>query len=146
MANQYTKQPDPATNVAMLDTRHERWVPGYEGFYSVTSTGEVWSYKKPGTPILLNPVKGSSGYIQVGLRNGSQATKKVHSLVAAAFLGERPHGCEVCHNDGNKMNNCVDNLHYDTKANNQAERLLTKANQLSPCRKNLLTNPPHSRQ
>lgn len=124
MANQYTKQPDPATNVAMLDTRHERWVPGYEGLYSVTSTGEVWSYHKPGTPILLNPVKGSSGYIQVGLRNGSRASKTVHSLVAAAFLGERPHGFEVCHNDGNKLNNSVDNLRYDTKSNNEADKLL----------------------
>lgn len=121
MANQYTKQPDPATNVAMLDTRHERWVPGYEGLYSITSTGEVWSYHNPGAPIFRNPSKDRDGYLRVNLCNRSSATKKVHCLVAAAFFGERPTGYDICHNDGNRLNNNVNNLRYDTRSANSLD-------------------------
>lgn len=124
MANQYTKQPDPATNVAMLDTRFERWCVGYEGLYSITSTGEVWSYHNPGAPIFRNPSKDRDGYLRVNLCNRSRATKNIHQLVASAFIGERPHDFEVCHNDGNKLNNSVDNLRYDTKSNNEADKML----------------------
>lgn len=114
---------DPAANVAMLDTRHERWVPGYEGFYSVTSNGEVISYWKPGTPIVLTPSKNSRGYLVVGLCNGTQITKKVHGLVAAAFIGERSPGHDICHCDGDRLNNALSNLRYDTRAKNEADKL-----------------------
>jgi ribosome-binding protein aMBF1 (putative translation factor) len=44
----------------------------------------------------------------------------VHRLVATAFLGIKPIDLQTCHNDGNKFNNNITNLRYDTaKANNE---------------------------
>lgn len=65
------------------------------------------------------------GYPTVGLwANQRQRRHKVHRLVAAAFIGPCPEGMECCHNDGNRTNNAVGNLRYDTPAGNQADRIL----------------------
>jgi hypothetical protein len=64
---------------------------------------------------------GSRGYLQSCLRKPGEKygkTFNVHVLVARAFLGKRPKGYHVCHRDGNRFNNQLDNLRYDTpKAN-----------------------------
>lgn len=46
----------------------------------------------------------------------------VHVLVARVFIGPCPEGMEVCHNDGNPENNCVENLRYDTRQENQRDK------------------------
>ncbi len=46
----------------------------------------------------------------------------VHHLVCDAFLGPRPKDFEVCHNDGNRLNNCLENLRYDTRSANAMDR------------------------
>jgi len=43
---------------------------------------------------------------------------RVHILVARAFLGERPKGYIINHIDGNKLNNCLENLEYRTQSYN----------------------------
>jgi hypothetical protein len=43
---------------------------------------------------------------------------RVHSLIAQAFLGDRPDGFEVDHIDGKKDNNNPSNLRYVTKSQN----------------------------
>jgi hypothetical protein len=48
---------------------------------------------------------------------------QVHRLVALAFMGPCPVGMEVCHNDGNHLNNVVTNLRYDTRSQNQLDRV-----------------------
>jgi hypothetical protein len=58
---------------------------------------------------------GSRGYLQVCIK---RATKNVHVLVAETFLGQRPKGYHVCHADGNKENNSLENLRYDTPSAN----------------------------
>jgi hypothetical protein len=110
----------------------EKWrdIAGYEGRYQVSNEGRVrsldrtvWgidgkSQRWPGK--MLTPVLHSDGYRRVKL-HGSGARRKVksvHSLVAEAFIGPCPAGMEVCHNDGNPANNCVENLRYDTHYNN----------------------------
>lgn len=49
--------------------------------------------------------------------------RTVHSLVALAFIGPRPHGYEVCHNNGNPLDNRVDNLRYGTSADNKLDQV-----------------------
>lgn len=42
----------------------------------------------------------------------------VHRLMLLAFVGDCPVGMEACHNNGNASDNRIDNLRWDTKANN----------------------------
>ena len=46
----------------------------------------------------------------------------VHRLVLLTFAGSCPQGMECCHNDGNGLNNRLDNLRWDTPKNNQLDR------------------------
>lgn len=91
-------------------------VTGYEGRYKVSSLGRLMGPRG----ITLGSV-GSRGYVQVCLRMPGErhgVTKNLHVLVAEAFLGNRPEGMHVCHSDGDKNNNSLSNLRYDTpKAN-----------------------------
>lgn len=45
--------------------------------------------------------------------------RSVHRAVAYVFLGKPKEGQEVNHIDGNKQNNCVENLEWVTKKENQ---------------------------
>jgi hypothetical protein len=53
---------------------------------------------------------------------GKGASRKVHRLVLEAFVGPCPPGMECCHNDGNPLNNRLDNLRWDTRRSNQLDR------------------------
>lgn len=109
----------------------EKWkdVPGYEGKYQVSDLGRVRSLPhkvrvvahgteatrmSPGR--ILRPGPKSSGHLTVSL--GRHNSQQVHQLVMRAFVGPRPEGMEVCHNDGDPTNNALDNLRYDTRAEN----------------------------
>ena len=107
----------------------EEWRPVlcYEGMYAVSDLGRVRSLERKnrrGYAIherILSP--GGSGHPIVFLyRNGEQECHCVPHLVARAFIGPRPSGLEVCHNDGNPHNNCLSNLRYDTPKNNIADK------------------------
>lgn len=97
----------------------ETWrdIAGYEGRYQVSDEGGIWSVTKnrPMTPYLH-----AVGYLAVGLWDGERrATAYLHRLIADAFLGPAP-SCshEVCHTDGDPINNAVDNLRWGTRADN----------------------------
>lgn len=71
---------------------------------------------------LKTPLDGW-GYPKVCLRNSSgQVVKRVHKLVALAFLGEA-NGRVVRHLDGQKLNNSVSNLRYGTAAENAQDSM-----------------------
>ena len=115
----------------------EQWKPvyGYEGIYEVSSHGRVRSLDRTVTrsdgqvrhlegKVLRTPPMQPSGYPFVNLRaQGKHRIRYVHSLVAEAFIGTRPEGMEVCHYDGNKTNNHVDNLRYGTSRDNELDKL-----------------------
>jgi hypothetical protein len=110
------------------DLSDEQWhpVPGSDGCYEISDQGRLWSRPRHGT--LGGIIKGSTspdGYRQVLLQIRGRATGyKIHTMVAIAFIGPRPKGMEVCHKDGNKLNNNRSNLKYDTHRNNTRERVL----------------------
>jgi hypothetical protein len=58
---------------------------------------------------------GSRGYMQICI---NRSTVNIHVLVAKAFFGPRPDGYHICHKDGDKTNNKIENLRYDTPKNN----------------------------
>ena len=105
-------------------------IPGFEG-YEVSNLGEVRSWKRQNqyadAPKSAKPMRqsfDSDGYLKVTLTDcGKEHTRAVHRLVALAFIGPKPIGLEVCHNDGNKTNNCVSNLRYGTRRENAQDMI-----------------------
>jgi hypothetical protein len=102
----------------------EEWrdIPGYEGWYQVSSFGKAKRSKggpstRPGRE--MKPWTDSGGYLQVELHCGEMVkTESVHKLVMISFLGVPPPGLEINHIDGNKKNNYISNLEYVTKSQN----------------------------
>lgn len=98
----------------------EEWkdIAGYEGRYRVSSAGKVLSLASGRT---LSPNPDRKGYFGVNLYKGSRDSRKripIHVLVATTFIGPRPEGMDICHNDGDKTNNYVENLRYGTRSEN----------------------------
>lgn len=110
----------------MKDTRDVKWkpIPGYEGFYSVSDDGRVYSesridsanHKRGGH--FMSPLEDRDYYFLYLRKNGSRKRFSIHILVALAFIGKRPEGLDVCHNNGNGKDNRLSNLRYDTKSEN----------------------------
>lgn len=69
---------------------------------------------------ILQPSALPKGYLMVGM--GRARRTYVHALVAAAFIGPRPEGMEIAHNDGNPQNNAVENLRYATPSDNNRDK------------------------
>ncbi len=87
--------------------------------YGVTADGRVWSRcgTRRGWRELV-PTPDTRGYPKVKL--GQFYTVMVHTLVAQAFIGDRPAGMTVNHIDGDKANASACNLEYVTQgANNR---------------------------
>lgn len=95
--------------------REWRSIIDYEGLYEVSNYGEV--RKTDGTMMRGNI--NSYGYRVVSLtKNGKKKDKKVHRLVALAFLTTIQGKDCVNHKDGDKLNNYVENLEWATKGEN----------------------------
>lgn len=62
---------------------------------------------------------GSAGYLRLGFSVGSKKhTVSAHSIIARAFLGERPAGMVINHKNGIKTDNRLENLEYCTQSRN----------------------------
>ena len=91
-------------------------IQGYEGLYSISDEGKVWSHR---SNKFLKETSGDNGYLQVNLyKNKSSKYFRIHKLVASHFLGEIPAGLTVDHIDGNKKNNSVKNLQFLSRGEN----------------------------
>lgn len=113
----------------------ERWLPvvGFEGLYEVSDLGRVRSVdrwiqrrSKTGTPHphrlrgrLLTPLARDPRYWSVQLGNGNM--RRVHDLVAEAFIGPRPLGQMVLHADDDGHHNAASNLRYGSNRENRAD-------------------------
>ena len=105
----------------------EYWKPvvGWEDFYEVSDQGRVRCLPRKWVPQArtLKVVHSLGKYPQVGLcKPGLHLTRMVHQLVAESFIGPCPERMEVCHCDGDRSNNKLPNLRYDTRRNNHADK------------------------
>lgn len=113
----------------------ERWVPipDYESRYEVSDQGRVRSLDRvvdregQGSYLLKGRVlkqtkSGPAGkqYLHVSL--GSANSRKVHRLVLLAFVGPCPPGMEACHNNGDRFDNRLSNLRWDTRSANNLDK------------------------
>lgn len=90
--------------------------------HAVTHDGRVFSLIKRR---YLRPMRCGK-YLAVGVKTPSGGTVRryVHRLVLELATGILPDGYDACHNDGNPFNNCADNLRWDTRAQNHADKRL----------------------
>lgn len=87
-------------------------IEGYEGLYQVSNFGNVKSLI---TNKIIKPSPNTYGYLNLCLfKNGRKKQITVHKLVAEAFIPNIENKPTVNHEDGNKNNNCVDNLSWAT--------------------------------
>lgn len=114
-------------------------ITGYENSYQISNIGNVRSKDRvvlyidkrkrifPGQTMKLNI--DTKGYYKVNLRkNNKFKSLRIHKLVAEHFLKKEIGKNIVNHKDGNKLNNCVDNLEFVTISENtiHAIRVLKK--------------------
>ncbi len=91
-------------------------IEGFEGEYMISNLGRVKSLK---SNIILRQFEYRGGYLEVHLRKPKiKVHKKVHRLVAEAFLANPNHYKEVNHKDENKQNNMVNNLEWCSRSYN----------------------------
>lgn len=118
----------------------EQWrdIPGWEGFYAVSTAGRVRSItrcvyaRSPRgamaprifTGRFLARSIGKNGYELVSLSapRRKRVYAYVHDLVLAAWKGPKPIGLECCHRNGVRVDNRIQNLRYDTRKSNAADR------------------------
>lgn len=93
--------------------------------YLVSNFGNVDSWKGCKRH-RLKPKISSKGYLYVTLMvDGKPKNFFVHRLVAIAFLPNLNNLPQVNHKDGNKLNNCVENLEWFTPKDNQQHAIAT---------------------
>lgn len=115
------------SNQEGLPAEEWRIVPGHPE-YEVSNHGRFRSYKRFGggthrsqyVPPMLKKTRDYAGYETVSLGGGTR--KYVHPLVAEAFLGPRPPGYDVAHQNHVRHDNRAENLRYATRQENLSER------------------------
>lgn len=107
----------PSTgNADNSNAEHWRPVVGFEGVYEVSDLGAI---RRNGQDRKLKFEPYSGGYYCMPFRrNGKRFRQSVHSVVARAFIGERPRGALINHKTGIKTDNRASELEYVTNAEN----------------------------
>ena len=108
-------------------------IPGYEGSYMVSDIGRVKSLARKigagkgymSNERILSPTYDKDGYMTACLSRSrsDRRSKRIHTLVFMAFIGgERNIGHHICHKDGDRTNNKVENLYCGDVITNTIDR------------------------
>ena len=97
------------------------WIPGFEGRYQVSDLGRVLSFARSQPRLLAGRIIFRGAYyrkVWLGKRE-----YRVNRLVMLAFAGPCPEGHEVCHKNGDSLDNQLGNLYYGTPSQNTLDRV-----------------------
>ena len=105
----------------------EIWIPviRFEGLYEVSNLGRVRSLTRPNKLEGLVSQRVKTGdYLNIHLcKKGKGKEYRVHRIVLESFKGPSLEGnTQVNHKDGNKHNNCLDNLEWSNPVDNALHR------------------------
>lgn len=121
-------------------------IEGFEGYF-VDSKGQVYSTRKNGghyrEPTPMTQKTDKDGYKEVGLYcDGKRYWRRVHRLVATAYLDNPNNLPQINHKDGNPANNNIDNLEWCSTSDNlkHSFRVLQRTPSITTARKVQLTN------
>lgn len=104
-------------NKELIERQMMRPIEGYEGLYSITEDGKIYSHRQKK---FMKPKPHIQGYYRIGLtKNGKQKFYRIHRLVAETFIENTDNKSEVNHIDGVKNNNHFENLEWVTKSENE---------------------------
>ena len=104
----------------------------YIGVYQVSNFCRLKRimHRKNPTSKLINAFVFEDGYICVTLaKNGKTKFTGIHRLIASAFILNPENKPEVNHKDGNKHNNSIDNLEWNTSIENKKHAFDTGLNE-----------------
>lgn len=111
---------------------NEIWkeIPNYEGYFEVSNLGNFRSKDRqvpsrwggtrnyPGKPLKVENME--DGYCRIVLmKDGHKKRFMCHRLVAITFIPNPNNLPQVNHIDGNRSNNCVENLEWCTQSDNE---------------------------
>ena len=94
-------------------------IKGYEGLYSVTTEGEVFSHR---TNKYLKIQKNGRYYAaHMTDADGTERRVNVHRLVAEAFIPNPDGNQQVLHRNDDRTDNSADNLYWGTPQQNRID-------------------------
>ncbi len=126
----------------MIDIQEEiRPIPGFDG-YSISKSGNIYSYKCCKVKELIPFTSTTSKYLQIRLTNNAGKSKYclVHRLVAITYIPNPNNLPEVNHKDKNILNNHVDNLEWCTRKQNLNDSYSTMSPTRNYCLARLYKN------
>lgn len=117
-------------------------IAGYEGLYQVSSFGQVKRVERYYTQLngltgnintkllselVMKQFEDEDGYFRIQLiKNGLRKKHFVHRLVALNFIPNPENKPEVNHKEGNKKDNRVEMLEWNTTSENQIHAIANK--------------------
>ena len=114
-----------------MNTENWRDITGFPG-YQISDRGRLRSFM-PSTRLptpsadgrILAGGKDKDGYRRAVLcSSAGRKSCRIADLVAAAFIGPKPPGMVLCHSNGDRVDNRVANLRYDTQRANLLDKHL----------------------
>lgn len=117
----------------------EQWLPlpGWEAYYEVSNAGKVRSIERlrpdyrlhtkrrfAGKELNIQTAPNGYSVVYLAVRESGKKRKRayLHRLVLETFVGPCPDGHWCAHNNGVRSDCRLENLRWDTPANNQADK------------------------
>lgn len=95
-------------------------------WYYITEDGKCYNSKTNKYLKGQSNIKNQYISYNITLPNGTKKRLFAHRLVAQAYIPNPENKPEVNHKDGNKLNNCIDNLEWVTHAENTQHAIDTE--------------------